>query len=102
MFRINLAEDYTAEYADRVNELHKAYCPSEYILNDTHEQLADLFNGFSVLESREYNPESALNVMWNWIVDGNDGISDAKVFEVFIRSLPFFTTYLSIELPESF
>lgn len=103
-FERNFKEEFSEEYADKICELHKVYCPSEVIKNDIHHELTDLYkairDGEYLLENGEYTIFSAIETLFNIFV--NDGNSEKNCFKIFSYSLAFFSTYLALELNELF
>ena len=97
MFEDNLSKEYTKEYADFIAELHRGYCPSESIVQDTHEQLLELLP--SIMEetvfdhNTEYTFESAIEAFYDNINDYNGGgLNPSQIFDVFTSSMAYYTT----------
>ena len=92
-------------YADFITNLHKEYCPSQFVLDNENNQLLDLFNdlndGLCFLNDGEYTIVSAMEELYQWISDNNT-LSPQKVFDYFSGSVAYYTTYLSLEIPELF
>ncbi|MGN0527669.1 MAG: type I restriction enzyme HsdR N-terminal domain-containing protein [Eubacterium sp.] len=105
MFEKNLTGEFTEEYICYISKFHKFYCPIISITNEINEQLVDIINdlnyGYSLLDEGKYNILSALEFVYNGI-KGEDNLKAQKIFEFFSGSIPFYTTFLSIELPDLF
>lgn len=105
MFERNLTIGLSDDYAKFITELRKSYCPLKSVLDCTSKdllELSQLFDeGFSLLDEGEYTILSAMESLHNWI--NEDGQQSAQnVFDCFSSSISFFTTLLSVELPELF
>ena len=104
-FEKNLSNIFTKEYADKICVFHKTYCPSNTINKSLYDELLDVYeiisDGIALLEDGEYSIDSASKIFFDLFI--NSGCNTPKeVFSSFSDSVAYFTTLLSIELPELF
>ncbi|MBQ9976276.1 MAG: hypothetical protein IJP16_07170 [Clostridia bacterium] len=104
-FEENLSNNFSKEYADKICEFHRAYCPSKVVNESLHSELVDAYEdiaeGIWFLEEGEYSIESAISYIFNGFLN-EDGATPQKVFNFFSGSVAFFTTLFARELPELF
>lgn len=104
-FEENLSNNFSSEYADKICEFHRAYCPSKVVNESLHRELIDAYReiseGIWVFEEGEYSIESALSYVFNNLYNEND-VTPQTVFKYFSDSIEFFTTMFVRELPELF
>lgn len=104
-FEENLSNNFSKEYADKICEFHRAYCPSKIVNESLHNELVDAWEdiaeGLWFLEEGEYSIESAISHIFNGFLN-KDGATPQKVFNFFSGSVAFFTTLFARELPELF
>lgn len=104
-FKINLTGAFSEEYADFIFDLHKNFCPSEFINNRLKDELLDVFayktNDIFIFEDGEYTIESGLRYFYNLLL-GGEQLSEQKLFNYFSGSVAYYTTYLATELSELF
>ena len=104
-FEENLSNNLSKEYADKICEFHRAYCPSRVVNESLHSELVDAYEdiaeGIWFLEEGEYSIESAISYIFNGFLN-EDGATPQKVFNFFSGSVAFFTTLFARELPELF
>ncbi len=74
MFEENLNGGFSEEYADKICELHKVYCPVENITNQLHEELIGVFNFF--IENEKYLKDDDCCEEDDEINDNTDNIDD--------------------------
>lgn len=107
MFKRNLTDEYTEEYADRIKEMHKAYCPSEYITDKTYNFLSRMVSlirneGFPVtchslidMPDGTYEIHEFLSVLYSGISCGENN-NASVIFSEFAYAMPFYTTFLHL------
>ena len=108
MFRRNMEEELTEEYADAIFEMHKAYCPMEHESNEIKDQIKTLIMFYKAQddesndseEERVVSPEAAFDNLYRMYEEGTGNLADA--FADFSFLLPYFSTDLSIWYPDSF
>lgn len=101
----NLSTVFSKEYADKICVFHKTFCPSNTINKSLHDELLDVYESISedicLIEEGEYSINSALKTFFDLFINsGND--TPKEVFSYFSGSVAYFTTFLSVELPELF
>lgn len=104
-FRNCFKVKFDNSYGDRICAFHKNYCPSHEINRRLHEELAelnfDLEQGTYLLEPGEYSIESALQVLYD-VLKTDDNTSDKEIFINFSDGIEYYSTLLSVELPDIF
>lgn len=104
MFERNLSIEYTEEYAERIKELRAAYCPEGVILNDSYEQLMELFDRLgeevSYVEGDIAEIKLFLDDLANAINEEND--SDQNLFIEFSEALDYYSTFAALTVPNIF
>ena len=104
-FEENLTNNFSIEYAGKICEFHRAYCPSKSVNESIHSELVDVYKelseGFWVFEDGEYTVEAAMSYVFNNLLNEND-VTPQKIFKYFSDSMEFFTTLFARELPELF
>lgn len=105
-FETAFSGGFSKEYADKVANLHKAYCPSKSLNNDLRTQMLELFaslcEGETFFEDdKYYSFESAMNHICSLFLQGNED-SFQKAFDAFSGSIEYFSTLFAIELNELF
>lgn len=112
-FEKNLVDEYTKEYANRICEFHKVYCPTMTIIQNSKlqlEQLHDdilsgefLYGCYSVIglpESENLSANALIDKFYDYI-KAND-LDESQVFEEFSLGFPYYTTFLGIMFPDFF
>lgn len=104
-FEENLSKNFSEEYADKICEFHRAYCPSNFVNESLHSELVDAYKDIAediwFLEEGEYSIESALLYIYHDFLD-EENTTPQNVFNCFSGSVAFFTTLFARELPELF
>ena len=96
--------ELTKQYAGFIAELHKVYCPTDWLINYEHQQLSDLSDSFK---------EEDLNLDANDKIDDEimlfdeligiikkENLNDSNAFANFIHNMPYYTTNLTIGAPD--
>lgn len=103
-FEKNYTGEFTKEYVERICDLHKAYCPSKSINERIREELLsvnnDLKEGF-FFEEGYYTIDSALKYFYELFIKECD-LTAQGFFDLFSESVAYYTTFISLELPELF
>ncbi len=103
-FEKNYTGEFTKEYAEKICDLHKAYCPSKSINERIREDLLsvnnDLNEGF-FFEEGYYTIDSALKYFYEMFIKECD-LTAQGFFDLFSGSVAYYTTFISLELPELF
>ncbi|MDD7292879.1 MAG: hypothetical protein PUG83_05160 [Clostridiaceae bacterium] len=106
MFRKNFEEEFSEEFIDNIVRFRENYCPSKTICNGTRTELTELLNdvreGYYILEEGSYNTETAMKYLYNWFKEENENFSPKIAFEIFCKSVEYFTTFLALECHELF
>lgn len=108
MFRRNMEDKLTAEYADEIVRMHKGYCPMEEVSTEIGYQIKDLIKAYdliSEIEIEEDNssvvtPEDAFDETYEMFQKEHGNQADS--FAEFTYTLPYYSTELSISFPNSF
>lgn len=111
-FEKNMTKAYSKEYAKRIFQLHKAYCPSSFINKDCRMQLLELFQDarsedfcsacYRILdleEDDEYSIFDLVEMLYDEIKMIN-GFSDSQTLEEFVNGMAYYTTFIFILYPE--
>lgn len=107
MFERNLQGEFSEEYIEKICEFHKAYCPSKSVNRTIFNNLSALLKDYRLqqvmfyLEEDTYTIEDALETLYNEI-DADEHESFQKNFKFFSSWLEYFSTVLSMQLPELF
>ncbi|MGN0617540.1 MAG: hypothetical protein ACI4J7_00800 [Ruminiclostridium sp.] len=112
-FRIKHSDDFSAEYADFISELHKSYCPSEVIDSRTKEQLlqlssdaksGDLLYGcypiIDLPEDKECSIDAIMQIFHEGIKDG--ALNEQEIFNEFSSGMEYYSLFLHIMFPDMF
>ena len=104
MFRRNLGEKLTEEYAQEIIRLQKAYCVLDGNAEETGEQIHDLIDFYSTSDqTSDYDPvepeELIEKIYENYLVDYG---TPAAAFSNFTFELCYVSTDLSILFPNFF
>ena len=101
-FEENLSNNFSKEYADRICEFHRDYCPSKSVNNGLHDDLLAAYDitkeDTSFFEEGEYSIESAITYIFNYFVEGEGGTPQA--FSEFSGAVAYYTTLFAKELPD--
>lgn len=104
LFENNILNNYTMEYVNEICRYHHAYCPSKVINKALRIELNGVFDfisdGYYMLVDGEYTIKSALKEVYNSFLE--ECKTPQNIFSVFSDSVAFYSTLLSIELPELF
>lgn len=106
MFKKNLTEEFTAEYAAEIKRLHQAYCPSKGISEMFYDDLLHLseeLENYYILEENSYTSQTALEEVFrllNEIYECNDSAN--MIFDIFSSDIENLSTRLCVEAPEIF
>ena len=105
MFRRNLEDNLTNEYADEIVRMHKVYCPMSAVSEEIGNQLRDLVEFHESLEetTEEDEPISAeegLEDVYKMIEEHFEKPVD--IFDEFSFALPYYSTNLAIIFPDSY
>lgn len=108
MFRRNMEEKLTAEYADGIVRMHRVYCPMEEVSNEIGYQIKDLieeYASYNGIDADDGNsavslPEEAFDRTYEMFQKECGNQADA--FAQFAYTLPYYSTDLSICFPDTF
>jgi len=104
-FEANLRSNLSKDYAAKICDFHKTYCPSSTITAELQAELSDLCDdlaqGCCLLYEDEYSISSALTFIQESTQEETNS-SPQKFLELFTDSLAYFTTQLAIEIPDLF
>ena len=113
-FEENLLNDFSKEYAEKVCEFHKAYCPSEFVNEQLHSQLLQLLNDINtneflygcyaligLSENESYTLDELIIKIYNGINDG-ETLKENQIFEELSLGIEYYTTFFHIMFPELF
>lgn len=103
LFERNLTKAYTKEYAEKIYEFHKSYCPSSVInerLRDELTNLIDLVSKYCFFEDGEYTLDSAMEFIYDDLCE--EDYSNQDVFCDFTDNIEGYTTIFAMELSELF
>ena len=114
-FEKSLCDSFSEDYAHKVCELHKAYCPSKAVSDYLFDELKELRDGisiedfgflygcYSIIEMPEgdYSIENIMDIFYQGLND-NGSMTDSQIFAEFSGGMPYYTTFLAMELPELF
>ncbi len=114
-FEKSLCQSFSEDFAHRICEMHKVYCPSKSVNGFLFSDLKELSEGinteeygflygcYSVAElpDGEYSIADIIDVFYHGIND-NGTMTDNQIFAEFCGGMPYYTTFLSMELPELF
>lgn len=114
MFERNLTDDFSEEYAEKISELHRSYCPEKGITDGIENDLLHLFSDLIAEESMiddnyildcffieegEYTINSALDYIFNSDNDNGELISK-DLFKYGL--IPYMSTALTMQIPDLF
>lgn len=108
MFRRNMEDKLTAEYADEIVKMHKVYCPMADVSNVIGNQIKDLIEQYNPDNEVEIDEENSSVVTSEEAFDGiyemfqEELENPADSFAEFVYALPYYSTELSIFFPDSF
>lgn len=107
MFRKNLEDSLTDEYAEAIVRMHKAYCPMEELSNEIGEQLKALAEEFRNIKNEAGDAEMSEELYVDPLDDlyklyEGDFANPADIFADFAYMLPFYSTNLAILYPDGF
>ena len=111
MFRRNIEDKLTEEYADEIVKMHKIYCPMADVSNVIGNQIRDLIETYNSTNEAEIDEIDADNSSVVTSIEAFDGIYEmfqeelgnpADSFAEFAYALPYYSTELSIFFPDSF
>ena len=110
MFRRNLSEELTVEYAEKISYMRREYCIIEELREATKEQIEDLIqfykdNGFCASDTNEdasiFNTrEGILDEFYEMLI--RNWQTPDSAFAEFSEGISFYSTNLSIINPELF
>lgn len=110
MFRRNLSEELTTEYAEKIFQMCGEYCIKEVLKERTRVQIEDLIqfyidDGFSVSDSDEETSASStqaevLDGLYEMLIQNCQ--TPEVAFEEFTYAMSYYSTNLSILKPELF
>ncbi len=100
-FMNNLTSELTEQYAFFIQNLHKVYCPMNWLLDDEYKQFIDLCN---------YSPDNKQDLHDDDIMLFDDLIGaikyencyDNDAFSNFIQNMSYYTTILAINAPDTY
>lgn len=107
MFRSNLEDCLTNEYAEAVSRMHKVYCPMEELSNEIGEQLKALAEEFRNLDDEsggaEIEAENSVDPLEElYQLYKEDYGNQADIFAEFSFMLPFYSTNFTILYPDTY
>ena len=118
MFRKNLAECYSDDYAHQVRQMAANYCPMEGVLDNLEEELLHAFITPDKLEKNENNSyksertdncnilfdaiDHVLSDDFKYISETIETTSEQNIFEFFIDNISSYTTANFMDYPEIF
>ena len=107
MFRRNLEDSLTDEYAEAIVRMHKAYCPMEELSNEIGEQLKALAEEFRNIKNEAGDAEMSEELSLDPLDDlyklyEEDYGNPADIFAEFSSMLPLCSTNLAILYPDGF
>jgi hypothetical protein len=110
MFRRNLSEELTTEYADKISQMRREYCIMEDLKEATKEQIKDLIQlyeedglGFPSSNEEDSIPATRVEVLdefYDMLIQNCQ--TPEAAFTEFSSGLSFYSTNLSIINPELF
>lgn len=104
-FEDNLINTFSKEYADKICEFHRAYCPSKAVNEMIHNELVDAYEdieeGIWFLEEGQYSINSAIESIFHDFLSEED-TTPQKIFNCFSGSVAYYTTLFARELSELF
>ena len=108
MFRRNMEDKLTVEYADEIAKMHKVFCPMEGASNEIGYQIKDLIDYYDSTNEAEIDVDNSPVVTSEEAFDGTYEMfqeefgNQADCFAGFANTLPYYSTELSIFFPDSF
>lgn len=107
MFRSNLEDCLTNEYAEAVSRMHKVYCPMEDLSNEIGEQLKALAEEYRNLDDEsggaEIEAENSVDPLEElYQLYKEDYGNQADIFAEFSFMLPFYSTNFTILYPDTY
>lgn len=113
-FEKSINEDFTTEYAEKICDLHKAYCPSKSINNILKNQLVQLYDNllendflygcYNIIEMQNEENltiESFMERFYEGIKDTEE-MKESDVFDEFTIGMPYYTTFICSLFPDRF
>ena len=107
LFRKNLEDELTEEYAEEIALMHKRYCPMEGLSNEIENQLKALAEEYRNIKNEADDAEMSEELYGDPLDDlykqyeGDLG-NPADIFADFAYMLPFYSTNLAILYPEEY
>lgn len=100
-FKRDLTSEFSKEYACFIKGLHSAYCPNTLLVDDEYSQLIELMSTYNEGETEENGVEQ---LSFDELIDviKTENTNTVDVFQIFIESMPYYTTLLAICSPELF
>lgn len=110
MFKQNLSGksgQITPDYAEKVLDLYKHYCPSRILHDDLYTQLIDLASVDISVEDQSYEDTDPYQILAEFknilLMDSEEkNYSDVDLFCDFSDSLAYYSTMLTIMFPDAF
>lgn len=114
-FERNLENSFSKDYAHKICELHRIYCPSKMVNEDLFSELMELSDGINIddygfaigchplfeLPEGNYSLNYVMNVFYQGLKD-SDNISDSQIYDEFCGGMAYYTTFLTMMFPEFF
>ncbi len=114
-FERSLCNSFSENYAHKICELHKVYCPSKTISEYLFSELKELSDGLNIedfgflygcysiaeMPDGEYSIENIMDIFYQGLNDSG-AMTDKQIFSEFSGEMPYYTTFLAMELPELF
>lgn len=108
MFRRNMEDELTAEYANEIVKMHRVYCPMEEVSNEIGYQINDLIENYASTSDADNDdgnsftvlPEKAFDRTYEMFQKEYGNQEDS--FAEFAYTLPSYSTDLSICFPDAF
>ncbi|MBQ2847275.1 MAG: hypothetical protein IJC37_01085 [Clostridia bacterium] len=114
LFKNNIENEFTEDYAYKICNLHKAFCPSKevnrllktFLLQisedlKSNELMYACYSFENLSEETDFSAQELLDVLFFGIDDGNH-LSDKVIFEEFSIGISYYTTFLAYLCPELF
>ena len=114
-FEKSLCDLFSEDYAYKICELHKAYCPSKAVSDYLFAELKELSDSISIedfgflygcysiieMPEEDYSIENVMDIFYHGLNDSGS-MTDNQIFAEFSGGMPYYTTFLAMELPELF
>lgn len=105
MFENNFTTNFSQQYIETICNFRASYCPENTIIELTKQQLqdvlADLEENLCVFIDGEYTIKSALSFVYD-AIKSDDPLSAQDIFAIFSDNIEYYSTFISIEIPELF